>query len=54
MPSFHFELDSIEGRLQEMDVAPIASDDELAIGPRGVFVSADVHETIVSHARILP
>jgi hypothetical protein len=39
--SLHFEPDSIEGRLQEMDGAVVGGDDEVAVGPLGVFVSAD-------------
>lgn len=41
VPPLHFELHSIEGNLQEMDGAVVGVDDELAIGPLGVFVSAD-------------
>ena len=39
--SLHFEPHSVEGSLQEMDGAVVGVDDELAIGPLGVFVSAD-------------
>jgi hypothetical protein len=41
VPSLHFELHSIEGRLQEMNGAVVGVDDELAIQPVRVFVSAD-------------
>ena len=41
MSSPHFELDGVEGGLQEMDGAVVASDHQLAIGPLGIFVSAD-------------
>lgn len=37
----HFEPHSIEGRLQQMDAASIASDDQFAVGPLGIFMSAD-------------
>jgi len=41
LPSLHFEPDSVEGSLQEMDGAVVGVDDEFAVGPVGVFVSAD-------------
>jgi len=37
----HFELDGVEGSLQEMDVVPVASDHQLPAHPLGIFVSAD-------------
>jgi hypothetical protein len=37
----HFELHGIDGGLQKMDVAVVGGDDELAITPRGILVSAD-------------
>jgi hypothetical protein len=41
-PSPHFELDRIEHRLQQMDVAVVGGDDdEVASGPARVFKSAD-------------
>jgi len=40
-PSLHLELDGVEGGLQEMDVAVVGGDDEVAIGPFGLLVSAD-------------
>jgi hypothetical protein len=40
-PSLHFELHCVEGSLQEMDGAVVGVDDELAVGPLGIFVSAD-------------
>jgi hypothetical protein len=41
LPSPHFEPDSVEGSLQQMDGAVVGVDDEFAIVPVGVFVSAD-------------
>ena len=41
LPSPHFEPHSIEGSLQEMNGAVVGVDDELAVRPLGVFVSAD-------------
>ena len=35
------ELDGVEGGLQEMDGAVVGGDDEVAIGPLRLFVSAD-------------
>jgi hypothetical protein len=40
-PALHFEADSVEGSLQEMDEAVVGGDDEVAVGPLGVFISAD-------------
>jgi hypothetical protein len=37
----HFELDGVGGGLQEMDVAVVGGDDEVAVGPLRIFVSAD-------------
>jgi hypothetical protein len=39
--SQHFKLDCVEGGLQEMDGAVVGVDDEFAILPVGIFVSAD-------------
>ncbi|WP_155121175.1 hypothetical protein [Bryobacter aggregatus] len=36
-----FERDGIEDGLHELDVAVVGVDDELAIAPLGIFVSAD-------------
>ena len=41
IPALHFELDSVEGNLQEMDGAVVGVDHQLPIGPLGIFVSAD-------------
>ena len=41
IPALHFELDGVEGGLQEMDGAVVGVDDELAIRPVRIFVSAD-------------
>src|SRR4051794_15754530 len=41
MPSQHFELDSVEGGLQEMNGAVVGVNDELAVEPVRIFVSAD-------------
>ncbi len=41
LPSLDFELHSVEGSLEEMDVAVVGGDDEIAVDPCGVFVSAD-------------
>ena len=41
LPALHFEPDSVEGSLQEMDGAVVGVDDELAVGPVRIFVSAD-------------
>ncbi len=40
-PSLAFELDRIKRSLEEMNAARVASDHEFAIGPLGIFVSAD-------------
>ena len=40
-PSLEFELQRIEGGLQEMYRTPVASDHQLPIGPLGIFASAD-------------
>ncbi len=40
-PSLHFELDRVEGSLQQMDGAVVGVDDELASRPLGIVVSAD-------------
>jgi hypothetical protein len=40
-PSLYFEPDSVKRSLQEMDGAVVGVDDELAIVPVRVFVSAD-------------
>lgn len=40
-PSLHFELDCVESSLQQMDVAMVSGDDEVAVGPLRVFISAD-------------
>ena len=40
-PPLAFELDGVEGGLQEMDGAVVSVDDELAVGPVRIFVSAD-------------
>jgi hypothetical protein len=39
--SLNFEPHSVEGRLQEMNLAPVASDHELAARPVRVLMSAD-------------
>lgn len=39
--SLDFELDGVEGGLQEMDGAVVGVDHQLAVGPRGIFMSAD-------------
>jgi hypothetical protein len=39
--SLHFELDCVEGGLQEMDAATVPGDHQFSIGPFGIFVSAD-------------
>ena len=39
--SLHFEPHRIEGGLQEMDGAVVGVDDEFAVGPVRIFVSAD-------------
>lgn len=42
LPSLlHFEPHSVEGGLQQIDVVVVGGDDEVAIGPVGVLVSAD-------------
>ena len=41
IPSLHFELEGVEGGLQQMDGAVVGVDDELAVEPVRVFVSAD-------------
>ena len=41
IPALHFELDGVEGGLQEMDGAVVGGDDEVAIGPLRIFESAD-------------
>lgn len=41
IPSPHFELGSVEGGVEEMDVAVVGMDDELAVRPVRVLVSAD-------------
>lgn len=41
IPALYFELDGVEGGLQEMNLSPVAIDDELAIKPVRVFGSAD-------------
>jgi hypothetical protein len=41
LPSLEFEADSVKRSLEEMDGAVVCVDDELAIGPLGVLVSAD-------------
>jgi hypothetical protein len=38
----YFELDCVEGGLQEMNLAPVASDHQLAVLPLGVGASADL------------
>jgi hypothetical protein len=38
---WRFERDGIEGRLQQVDGALVGVDDERAVGPVRVFVSAD-------------
>jgi hypothetical protein len=40
-PSLHFEAHRIERSLQQMNRAVVGVDDELAVGPVGIFVSAD-------------
>ena len=40
-PPLHFELDGVEGGLEEMDGAVVGVDDELAARLLGIFVSAD-------------
>jgi hypothetical protein len=40
-PSLDFELHCVEGSLEEMDGAVVGGDDEVAVGPLGVLVSAD-------------
>ena len=40
-PPLDFELDGVERGLYQVDVGPAASDHEFAIGPVGIFVSAD-------------
>ena len=50
-PSLHFELYRIEGSLEEINVAVVGGDDEVAFGPLGVFVSAD-HKFEVSRRQI--
>ena len=40
-PALHFQLRRIERSLQEMDVAVVGLHHQLAIGPLGMFVSAD-------------
>ena len=40
-PPLAFELDGVESSLQEMDGAVVGGDDEVAVGPLGIFVSAD-------------
>ena len=41
VPALKFELDGVEGGLQEMDVAEVGVDHQLPIGPLRIFVSAD-------------
>ena len=41
LPPLHFELDSVESSLQQMNVAVVGIDHQLAVGPVGIFVSAD-------------
>ena len=40
-PSLHFELDGVEGSLEQMNRAVVGVDDELAIQPVRVLGSAD-------------
>ena len=39
--SLHFELDGVEGGLQQVNGTVVGGDHQLAIGPLGIFVSAD-------------
>jgi hypothetical protein len=41
LPSLRFEPDRIKRSLQQMDGAVVGVDDELAVRPLGMFVSAD-------------
>ena len=41
LPGLHFELDGVEDGLEEMDGVVVGVDDELAVGPIRIFMSAD-------------
>ena len=41
LPFLHFELDGVEGSLEQMDGAVVGVDHQLPIGPLRIFVSAD-------------
>jgi len=40
-PSLDFELDGVKGSLQQVNGAVVGGDDEIAVGPLRIFVSAD-------------
>lgn len=59
-PSLAFELDSVEGGLEEMDVAVVGVDNELAVAPGRILVSTDqqcqgelMHHKIPEHVEIV-